>query len=291
MDKSKCELGFVILNYNTAKETMDCVSSIKAKVDTDSYIIIIVDNASVDDSYEMLSSRYGSDTRVRLIRNSENLGFASGNNQGIRAAKYDYNCSFVCVLNSDTLLVQDDFFSALLQDFEEHKYAVLGPDIATPDKIPCNPMGTYMITYEESKRKVLSLKIQIFLNYLCLDKAVRSLMSFRKKKTAMLDPGEHHVNVKLHGCCLVFSPIFLEHYDGFDEGTFLYLEEDLLYLHMMKDCRITLYSPRVKIYHLEDASTNKLAKGRKKNRFVLKQHLKSMQVIQEYAKEWRFYEQ
>lgn len=290
MERSKYELGFVILNYNTAKETIDCVSSIKNRIDTRNYIIIIVDNASYDDSYNILVNKYHSDPKIRILKNAENLGFASGNNKGIIVAKNEYNCSFICVLNSDTMIIQDDFYSSILRDYKEYEFSVLGPNILTPNNVQCNPLGRHLITLRETKKKIISLKIQIILNCLGIDELLRKVVCSRRKAERKLDAKDYHIDVKLHGCCLIFSPIYLENYDGFDEGTFLYLEEDLLYLHMMIDSNRTLYSPIVKILHLEDASTNKIAKGKKKRKFVLQQHLKSMQIIQEYICKWRNYE-
>lgn len=275
------KIGFVILNYNTLDETLKCVSSIRERLDCNNYIIIIVDNNSFDSSGEKLISEYKFDDDIEVIRNKKNLGFASGNNIGYRVAKRKYNCQFICVLNSDTYLVQDDFFLCILDNYDKYGFSVLGPDIITPDGKKCNPVGNHIITYSESKKKIISLRIQILLNYFNLDEVIRSKIS-KRKKNDNYSRNEYYINVKLHGCCLIFSPKFIQKYDGFDEGTFLYLEEDLLFTHMMTDKQKTLYSPNVKIYHMEDAASNKLVKGRKKRRFVLTHHLQSMKVIKDY---------
>ena len=75
-------LAFVILHYNTMKETTDCICSIEKNIDGDKYNIVVVDNASPNGSGIQLEERYKENKRVHVILNSENQGFAKGNNLG-----------------------------------------------------------------------------------------------------------------------------------------------------------------------------------------------------------------
>ncbi len=86
-------VSIVILNLNGIDYTMRCLDSIRKSVFRD-YEIIVVDNGSSDKSVAALRKRKG----IRLIENSTNLGFAEGNNVGVRVAKGRY----VCLLNNDT---------------------------------------------------------------------------------------------------------------------------------------------------------------------------------------------
>lgn len=285
MKKKDIDIGFVILNYNTPKETIACITSIEKKIDTEHFIIVVVDNKSKDDSISILSQKYGTSDNIHIIVNEDNVGFASGNNVGFRYIKEKYSSKFICVMNSDTYLIQNDFFQSALLDYTRFHYFVLGPNIETPNQVQSNPLGKHVISFKETKKKILSLKIQLFLNLIGLDKIIRNFIKHNQQDTNSHKRDEYDFNCKLHGCCLILSQDFISNYNGFDEGTFLYLEEDFLYTHMMMDNRLTLYSPYVKIYHCEDASTNQIAKGREKRRFVLKNHLQSMKVINQYLKE------
>lgn len=80
-----------IINWNSAKRLRSCVESLEACEEIER--IIIVDNASTDDSLSFLSAS----SRVNLIRNTANLGFAAGINQAFRAS----DSPFMLVLNPD----------------------------------------------------------------------------------------------------------------------------------------------------------------------------------------------
>lgn len=98
MKKYKNELALIIVNYNTRQLLDDCLASIyKADHPKEGLQVIIVDNASGDDSMDMVAKKYPA---ALIIENSENLGFAKGNNIGVDAA----DARYVLFLNSDTVV-------------------------------------------------------------------------------------------------------------------------------------------------------------------------------------------
>lgn len=90
------DLSIVIINFNTPQLTKQCVDSIIKYCKGINYEIIVVDNASTDDSVKRLEKIKQS----LLLRSKINLGFAGGNNLGIHKAKGKY----VLLLNSDTII-------------------------------------------------------------------------------------------------------------------------------------------------------------------------------------------
>lgn len=94
------DVSIIILNYNTCRLTMDCLRSVYDSETRYSYEIILIDNNSHDHSVETISKEFPD---VLLIANSENVGFAKGNNQGMEAASGRY----VLLLNSDTVVRKD----------------------------------------------------------------------------------------------------------------------------------------------------------------------------------------
>src|SRR3954468_16780957 len=103
------ELVVVVLNWNGKEDTIRCIESI---IDVESFpdhLITVVDNASDDDSVEVLSNRYPG---VRILQSYSNLGFAGGMNLGLAHALAS-GASYVCVLNNDTV-VTPGMFSALI---------------------------------------------------------------------------------------------------------------------------------------------------------------------------------
>ena len=87
-------------------------------------------------------------------------------------------------------------------------------------------------------------------------------------------------NIVLHGCFLIFSKNYIDLFDGIDDRTFLYLEEDLLAIRLKKYQLKSVYSPKLVICHDEDGATNSfLSNNRKKNIFVSKNWLKSSKIV------------
>jgi len=91
------QLSVVIVNYNGLPFLGACLDSVIRETAPGSFEIIVVDNASTDQSMQMVSERYPD---VLLVRNNVNIGFAAANNQGIGAARGSY----VLLLNPDTVI-------------------------------------------------------------------------------------------------------------------------------------------------------------------------------------------
>jgi GT2 family glycosyltransferase len=96
VNTSLTEVSIIIVNYNTLGLLRDCLSSV---MQTEGRVceVIVVDNASADGSAGMVEKEFPD---VSLVRNSQNVGFAKANNQGIRLAKGKYTL----LLNSDTIV-------------------------------------------------------------------------------------------------------------------------------------------------------------------------------------------
>ena len=93
-------IAIVIVNYNGASDTVECIESVNRSTLKDLRIIVI-DNGSADESTSLLSSM-GFDN-VELIFLEENIGFSGGNNVGIRRA-LDLGAEKIMLLNNDTIV-------------------------------------------------------------------------------------------------------------------------------------------------------------------------------------------
>ena len=69
----------------------------------------------------------------------------------------------------------------------------------------------------------------------------------------------------LNGCCLIFSKEYIDKFSGIDDRTFLYYEEQLLYIRLKRNNLISVFNPKLEVLHNEGVSTNKKTKN-KKNR-------------------------
>ena len=117
---------FVVLHYMVVEETKKCIESIQ-RINGEKKIII-VDNASKNDSGLEIQQMYKNDNDIEVIINDQNLGFANGNNIGYQKALI-YNPDFIVVMNNDIEITQEDFIERVNNTYNEEKFAVLGPDI------------------------------------------------------------------------------------------------------------------------------------------------------------------
>jgi GT2 family glycosyltransferase len=93
-------IATIIVNYNAGAELVNCIRSVIDQVAE----VILVDNASQDNSIAVVQKFFGSEPRLRIIRNDYNLGFAAACNIGARAAQHPYwlflNPDCLCADNS-----------------------------------------------------------------------------------------------------------------------------------------------------------------------------------------------
>lgn len=109
------ELSIVIVNYNVRYFLEQCLRSVEIALEGVEAEVFVVDNASTDDSMEMVAKMF---PQVKTIINDENVGFSKANNQAIREAKGKY----LLLLNPDTL-VQKDTFRVSLDFMDAHPEA------------------------------------------------------------------------------------------------------------------------------------------------------------------------
>lgn len=286
-------ISFVILQYMASQETLLCVESIRKHVGTDNYKIIIVDNDSPDNAYQVIVETLADVSDVVVLKTESNLGFARGNNVGYQYAVKHFQSDFIVLLNNDILLFQDDFYGFINRKFDECSFAVFGPMILTKD-------GTYTsnpVSFENSPRteiKVLRLikknKVKLILAKLHMLKFVSKYIH-NKKKVDGLCYLQDLINVCLHGSFMVFSKQYIKSFPyGLDERTFMYGEEPLLQLHVLHAGMKTLYSPNYIVYHKEDVSTDAALKGSsRKMIFTLENNIKSeylyLDTLREYQRQ------
>lgn len=114
------KVSIIILNWNGLEDTIQCLESLK-KITYPNYKVIVVDNGSKGNDVDVLEKKYKG--YIRLIRNKENLGFAEGNNVGIRYALEKLNPAYILVLNNDTI-VEPDLLIRLVEVIESKKEIV-----------------------------------------------------------------------------------------------------------------------------------------------------------------------
>lgn len=137
------KLSIIIVNYNTYTLTKQTIDSVLEKKLPFEYEIMLVDNASMDDSMVKFQEDYKDIIREGLLKitlNNANLGFAKANNIGMRKSKGEY----ILLLNSDTYVVEDCLQQCMqyieryntetaIQGENECKIGALGCKVILPD--------------------------------------------------------------------------------------------------------------------------------------------------------------
>ena len=278
-------ISFVILNYKAYEEAIACAESVLATQTWEDIKIVIVDNGSKNGSAEQLREHFNDEPRRHVIAADENLGFAKGNNLGIRYAREQFDPDFIVAANSD-ILFEEEICERLAGIYDGRPFANLGGDIVDATRTQhFNPVARerrYTLNYMRKQVFVSWAKSVMFrlIKAFHLKGAVAGHYGVsvqdggmgegeegKKAATREVDGKavaadnrveEEMEGVLLHGCCLVFSRDFFAEFEGFWEGTFLYAEEEILYYLAMKKGLRVLYSPKVTCMHKEAVTTNAL---------------------------------
>ncbi len=275
------DIVFVVLHYKTDQDTEACVRSIMEKTDG-SYRIVIVDNGSKNGSLERLRGIYAGDERVTFVETKENLGFARGLNAGIQCARERWKPRYVALLNNDTELLSPCLVERLDEKYRAFGFSVCGPMIISRDGTAyVNPVRKGLRSREDVQKSIARYQKWMKLCDLHLYGLYQRLAGRKKKRAAPPDRNylADQTDVKLHGACWVLSEAFFTRFEGLDPSTFLYGEEDILYLHVLDEGLHTLYTPDIVIYHKEDGATREaLPDTEQRVRFISRHSVDSLNI-------------
>ena len=276
----KNKFVFVILHYITIEDTKKCVESIYIRFKNVN--IVIVDNASPNNSGKKLLEMYKNIENIDIIINDKNLGFANGNNIGVKYAKYKLNADFIILCNNDTYILQDEFLDIVLEEYANSKFAVLGPKILLPNN-KVNPVNAKKLDIKMIKRDLLRIQMDYITSILYINGIYRFIrkmlkkflikIKIKKNTLNVLNVNERYENIILHGCFMIFSKQYLNKFDGIDDRTFLYREEELLTLRLRKNKLKNVYNPQLKIFHKEYGATAEVTNGDRRKKIFRDKHL------------------
>lgn len=231
MNQQKC-VSVLIVNYNTGNYAEACIKSLLNQ----SYIkleIIVVDNASTDDSIKVLSASFGK--KITLIESNENLGFGRANNLAAGKAVGE----FLLLLNPDTVIADPHALKIMVDTLKNNpKVGMLGPAIEEPRK---NKQVLPRYRYPSSSH----------LKYTNKFKQLPGSIAW------------------LLGACLLIKRSVFNQINGFDPDYFLYGEDADIGLRIRLAGYEITYCEAVKITHVAGASefgANTLDKWLRKKR-------------------------
>lgn len=239
------KIGIIILNYNTSKETMECIESIEKFTNID-YQIYIVDNCSTDNSWFELSGKYKNSNKINLIKSTTNSGYSAGNNLGVTEAIRD-NCEILFIMNSDVILL-NNAIEVMCDTLERSTdYIVVGPSILDNKKVE-----------SQIAKKKLTFK-----NFVYGRHPFCSMPYFKKKVDREYEfetcnkNGKFEFDGMVSGCCFGIRSTDFECLGFFDENVFLYYEEDIFIYKLSEIKKKSVIDLHAKIWHKESVSTKK----------------------------------
>lgn len=257
------DITFVIISYNTRELTCNCIESILNTTNNNNIEIILVDNASSDDTCMYISNHY---PQITIIQKEKNLGYSAAINAGV--AKASSEIIFLC--NSD-IVFHNKSISDIINAFSAYPQAAA----FSCQQIYLN--GSWQSSYDTFPGWKLALKkISFFytiVRFLCR-------LTFNRK---------HLKNIKkvdyLDGAMFAVRKSDFNSVAGFDESYFFYTEEcDFFkrlkkmgkYAYLLKDSRIT---------HVRGGATSKTLQNSKVTQMLIdskalfcKKHLTSFEI-------------
>lgn len=234
---SQIRVAVVIVNWKTPALLALCLDSIKLEPQADSFEVWVVDNNSGDESCEMLRSRY---PHVKLIANSENVGFSKACNQAIPLSSGE----FVLLLNPDTEV--KDGAIGKLADFmaENPKVGAVGPKVLNTD-------GTLQLA---CRRSFPSVKAAFF-RVTYLSRLFPKNKTLSEYNLTFQDPDKTVEVDALSGSCMMVRRQAIDKIGLLDEDIFMF-GEDIDWCWRIKQAGWAVYyRPDAVIYHVHGASS------------------------------------
>ena len=237
-------IDLVLLNYNDATTVIDFLKYVKSYESIDH--IVVVDNASTDNSFQLLQE-YCSD-KIRLIRASQNGGYAAGNNYGIKYALENFDSKYVIISNPDVVF-DEDVICILKQKLENPLIA------AATGKMICTSSIKLPVAWK------LPNYFECLLENLIILKKI-----FGKSKSYNFD-SIHSNDVLVEaipGSFFMLDVNKMRKVGFFDENTFLYYEENIIGFKLKKIGYKQLLTFDCSYIHNHSVSINKSIKSEAK---------------------------
>lgn len=231
------DISVIIVNYKTKELTRQCVESIKQFTENVDYEIIIIDNASGDDSVQYLSNLFPDSC---IINNPENIGFGPACNQGIKKASGE----FILLLNSDAHIKNNSL--KIFYDFYKKNSSAI--DIATLSCMLKDEAGEVVQSHESfpTPYNIITSLMKNSLWRLGLP----SRIFHHEFDGRDFRPVDYNI-----GAALFMETERFRSYDGFDPVFFMYFEEADLQYRMLKDGYRSYIIAGPHIVHLEGKSS------------------------------------
>lgn len=233
------DISVIIVSYNTCKITLDTIKSVYKSTGDVTFEVIVVDNASQDDSVEKIKALF---PQVRLVINQTNAGFSKANNQGIILS----NGKYILLLNSDTILEKESL--VIMKEFMETNchLGAAGCKVVLPDG-----------TLDKACRRGFPTPSASFYYAFGISKLFPSSPRFNQYQLSYLDPDKDYPVDCLVGAFMMVRRETIDQVGMLDEDFFMY-GEDIDWCYRIKEAGWGIhYYPYTQITHYKGASSRR----------------------------------
>lgn len=228
------DLSIIIVNWRAKELLRHCLNSIYEKTRGITLEIIVVDNASSDGSVDMVSKEF---PQVRLLVNSENMGFARANNLAVPLTSGKY----IGLLNPDTILLNNAFGMMVAKLDGESKIGIIGPKL----------LALNNTVQKFCARRFLTLRGEIL--WLLFGERLSASSGY------YLPPTNYDTSQTvdcISGACLVVRRDALDEGQIFDPQFFMYAEDIDLCYEMARNGWKVFYLSDAQVLHYGGASAS-----------------------------------
>ncbi|MBQ6073412.1 MAG: glycosyltransferase [Bacteroidales bacterium] len=263
--------AILILNYNTASDTVACIQSIEA-YNSAPINYIVVDNGSsdrdgiglLDEFFKQSGKSYSkmSDTDTpasplpyfSFLVSQDNDGYARGNNKGLRIAFSDPGIKNILIINSD-ILFTEDMIPALIHILD------IKPDCGFVTPLVISRWGTVDHTCARkapTNWEVILLFLMMRKKWFNILSKIDARQKILRERPELLEQPVFPVDTP-SGACMLIEKDLMERIGGFDPNTFLYYEENILFKKLNAVSKNSYCTPIVRCTHLGAGSTQQLS--------------------------------
>ncbi|GAB6394444.1 MAG: glycosyltransferase family 2 protein [Bacteroidales bacterium] len=223
------DVSIIYVNYKTCELILNSIRSVKERTEGISYEMIVVDNASEDNSLSIIKESY---PEVVCIQSQENVGFGRANNRGIAIAQGE--C--ILFLNPDTLLMNNAI--AILYRFLQSsgQTGACGGNLYDENKRPTHSFSRQVLSFRQELASIF------YLPALCLKAPRSQFFNYTEKPLEV---------ASIIGADLMVKKKALEKAGVFDTAFFLNMEETELCYRIQQAGFKIMSVPAAKIIHLE----------------------------------------
>lgn len=226
-----------ILNFNSRDETIKCLKSLKElKLNGFKINVCLIDNGSKENLD--LKEDFISPIPLKIVKNVNNLGFAGGQNTGLRYA-FGNNADYILVLNNDAILKNNALLEMLKTMESDRNIGIVVPKIY------------FAKGFEYHKKRYKENELGKVFWYAGGEVDWKNVISFHRGVDEV-DNGQYEKREETNyatGCCMLISRDVLEKVGLFDENYFLYYEDGDLSQRVKRNGFKIIYEPKAVCIH------------------------------------------